>query len=175
MRTRSPFRNMMRNMMKSGVLPDENGEWTKITSSANRRRMMGPNNGYWKGGLEKSKLWVPRKIFLTELDLERKYEEQNGKCFYFNLPLDLNLLFRNHKDFRAYHPLSPSMDAIDNEGDYTYENTVMCFRIANVGRATLSFEEMREIIKLLLTGCPPPENYFRKKIEDKNGRLGKFV
>lgn len=61
-------------------------------------------------------------------DLERKFKEQNGKCFWFGIPLDPDWVFRSH------FPLAPSTDRLDNAGDYTYDNIVITCRLANVGR-----------------------------------------
>ena len=47
------------------------------------------------------------------------------------------------------HPLAPSIDKIDVNGDYTKENIVICTRFANFGRNVCEFDKFLEIVEIL--------------------------
>jgi hypothetical protein len=63
--------------------------------------------------------------------------------------LDITLLYKDHKDWMPKHPLAPSIDKIDVNGDYTKENIVICTRFANFGRNVCEFDKFHEIVDIL--------------------------
>jgi hypothetical protein len=76
---------------------------------------------------------IIRKEFIFEL-----YEKQNGLCYWLKIPLDLTY---NNKS------LSPSIDRLDNDKGYSFDNIVLSSRFANLGRNTSTKEEFEEILK----------------------------
>ena len=92
---------------------------------------------------------VQPKLLITTKDLTHIWKEQEGKCFWFGVPLDLGLLFNNHPDWFPVHPLAPSVDRKDDKGDYTVENIVICCRFANLGRCVYPFDKTRNLVETL--------------------------
>jgi hypothetical protein len=159
---KDPFKKLYINILKNGVTQDENGEWNQITSSVNRKRMQETN-------------WIPPKIILTPIDLENKWHEQNGKCHWTGMEMDLGLLFNDHENHAPMHPLAPSVDKINPDGDYEYENIVLCVRMMNLGRSTYSFDKfykiMIELTESLISNKTSPDyikKYFTQKMQQEN-------
>jgi len=83
-------------------------------------------------------------------DLKDQYYKQNGKCYWFNIDLDIadNLI--------SWHPLAISCDRIDNNVGYTKENIVISSRFANLGRGAankdLFISSLEKIISNIKNG-----------------------
>jgi hypothetical protein len=137
---RNGFKKLINNIKKNELYQDENGEYTKMSSSVNLRKYL---NGKETAN---SKEWVPPKVKITEEDLVKVWNKQNGKCHYWNVDLDMDLLFPESSNFIPNHPLAPSVDRIDNNKDYTLENIVICTRFANIGRGSFPYEEMKLVV-----------------------------
>lgn len=69
-------------------------------------------------------------IELTPDDILRKFEEQDGKCHWSGLALDEQFNYLNR------HPFAISVDRLDNQVGYTYENVALTLRIFNLGRGS---------------------------------------
>ncbi len=86
---------------------------------------------------------VITEITLTPEDLIRKYEEQNGLCYWSELQLkpEFNYIKR--------HPLAISVERVDNSKGYTYENIKLVIRMFNLGRCSYQgdFHEVVENLK----------------------------
>jgi hypothetical protein len=149
MKQRDPFKKLLSNCSMNAVSMDANGEWTKINSSNNRRRMqkLGSSVGGESGN--RSKEWLPSKLIINETDLKEIWEQQEGRCYWFGIELDLYLLYKDHPEWYPKHPLAPSVDKIDDAGDYTKENIVICCRFANFGRNVYPFDKTHDLISLL--------------------------
>jgi hypothetical protein len=76
------------------------------------------NSGGRARAMTKSRLGQKIPVGVTEEDLRRIYEKQNARCFWFNVPLDLNLLYEK------WHPLAPSADRLDESKGYYKDNEV---------------------------------------------------
>lgn len=150
--SRNHFKKLWSTILSNGVRQDHEGNWTIINSSTNKRRMekIGSSVGGTSGPQQQE--WVPSKIFVTPQDLEDIWLSQSGKCYWFGVPLDLDLLYKDHPDWMPKHPLAPSIDKIDVNGDYTKENIVICTRFANFGRNVCDFERFHNIVKYLKSG-----------------------
>lgn len=146
---RDYFKKLWSTILSNGVRQDENGNWTKINSSTNRRRMEGKASSVGGPSGANQRQWVPAKIIVTPEELEQIWNEQEGKCYWFGVTLDLDLLYNSHPDWRPKHPLAPSIDKIDPDGDYTKDNIVITTRFANFGRNVCEFDRFREIVQLL--------------------------
>jgi hypothetical protein len=96
-----------------------------------------------------STVWVPAKIIVTPEELEEIWNNQDGKCYWFGVPLDITLLYKDHPDWMPKHPMAPSIDKIDVSGDYTKDNIVITTRFANFGRNVCDFDSFKEIVQTL--------------------------
>lgn len=75
----------------------------------------------------------PVKTFsITEDDVERIFNEQNGLSKWLSIPMNPEDVFRTH------YPLAPSLDRLDNSKNYTPDNVCISTRFENYGfnRAT---------------------------------------
>lgn len=87
----------------------------------------GAQNG-WNKKHQKVGINRPVKIFTcTEEDIERIWIEQEGKSKWLGIPMDPQDVFRTH------YPLSPSLDRLDNNKDYTPDNICISTRFENYG------------------------------------------
>jgi hypothetical protein len=149
MMQRDYFKKLWSTILSNGVRQDEDGNWTKINSSTNRRRMEGKGSSVGGPSGDNQRQWVPAKIIVTPEELEQIWNQQDGKCYWFGVTLDLDLVYKNHPDWRPKHPLAPSIDKIDPDGDYTKDNIVITTRFANFGRNVCEFDRFGEIVELL--------------------------
>ena len=149
---RDPFKKLLSNCKMNAVSLDANGEWTKINSSTNKRRLEKTGSSVGGAAGPNSKEWKPSKLMIDEYDLKHIWESQRGRCYWFNIPLDLGLLYKDHPEWYPKHPLAPSVDKIDDSGDYTKDNLVICCRFANFGRNVYPFDKMHEVIRVLTSG-----------------------
>ena len=136
-RKRDPFNKLFGNVKQCGAFLKD-GEWT-ISSKTNMDRWKG--TGAWSGN------WEPAKIYITKEDLKDIwYNKQGGKCFWFGIELDPEWIYEKR------HPLALSVDRIDDDGDYSKDNVVICCRIANFGRNTYSFDGFQEVVRYMKSG-----------------------
>jgi hypothetical protein len=149
---RDYFKKLWSTILSNGVRQDSDGNWNIINSSTNKRRMNGTGSSVAGPSGHNQKKWIPAKIYVTPQDLEKIWNKQNGKCYWFGVDLDLNLLYKNHPDWMPKHPLAPSIDKINVDGDYTKDNIVICTRFANFGRNVCDFDKFEEIVKILKYG-----------------------
>lgn len=151
-RKRNPWRALLFAVKKNGVARDKDGNFTVFVSSTKRRRYEDGGGVY--GKTDKTVSRMPPKVFITEEDLKAVFEKQNGKCFWFGIPINMDFIF-NHIH-GSFNPLAPSVDRIDDTKDYTADNIVICIRFANLGRCKCDFERftnyMEEIKSFLKNG-----------------------
>ena len=149
---RKYFKKLWSSILSNGVRQDEQGNWTVINSSTNKRRMDGIGSSVAGPSGPNQKQWIPAKIYVTPEELEEIWNKQNGKCYWFGVDLDLDLLYKDHPDWMPKHPLAPSIDKINVDGDYTKDNIVICTRFANFGRNVCDFNRFADIVKILKSG-----------------------
>lgn len=84
-----------------------------------------------------------REIFLDEDLLIKKFQDQNGKCYWSGLPLN--------EEFNAikHHPFAISVERLDNKQGYSYENIVLTRRIFNLGRMAFPEQDFHTVIEQL--------------------------
>lgn len=75
---------------------------------------------------------------ITSKFLRGLYEKQNGLCYWLKIPLDIE----NNDELTA-----PSLDRLDNDKGYSFDNIVLSSRFANLGRNTSTKEEFEEFLK----------------------------
>jgi hypothetical protein len=85
-----------------------------------------------------------RKVTINAKDLERKFKEQAGLCYWTGIPIDINLIFTSD-----YNKLAPSVDRIDSDKDYHYDNVCITFRFINYGIGSCSPKKARHYIKVI--------------------------
>ena len=150
--SRNHFKKLWSTILSNGVRQDLDGNWTVINSSTNKRRMEKTGSSVGGSSGPQQQEWIPSKILITPQDLEDIWLSQEGRCYWFGVPLDLGLLYKTHPDWMPKHPLAPSIDKIDPSGDYTKENIVICTRFANFGRNVCDFNRFHDIVKYLKEG-----------------------
>ena len=79
---------------------------------------------------------------LTVEDINEIYENQNGLCYWFKIPLI--------PSDKKKHPQQPSLDRLDRNKGYTRENVVLCCYSANIGRNENDLEIWKNFLSLLL-------------------------
>ena len=79
---------------------------------------------------------------LTVSDINGMFENQNGLCYWFKVPL---IPSSNRK-----HPQQPSLDRIDRNKGYTKDNVVLSCYSANIGRNETDVNEWEKFLKILL-------------------------
>jgi hypothetical protein len=111
----------------------------KILDNA-RSAQNGWNKKHQKVGINR-----PVKNFTcTAEDIERIFNEQQGKSRWLRLPMDPQDVFRKH------YPLSPSLDRLDNNKDYTPDNICISTRFENYGFNKSTDEIKDECIEKIL-------------------------
>ena len=75
---------------------------------------------------------------ITESDVLEKFDEQDGKCFWFGVELDPLAESRD--------PFKPSLDRLDVDGNYSPENVVLSSVAANMGRQRASTERWKNFL-----------------------------
>ena len=94
---------------------------------------------------------VRHKVDVVWQDLEKKFIEQDYKCFWLGVPLNPEWIFKTH------YPMAISVDRLENSKDYTYDNIVICCRFANLARGRCEAGEFAKIIRALAKrGITPP-------------------
>ena len=86
-----------------------------------------------------------KEILLDEGLLVKKFDEQDGKCYWSGLPL------KEEYNYIKHHPLAISVERLDNRLGYTYENTVLTSRLYNLGRMAFPEDEFRKVLKEMNT------------------------
>ena len=130
----------------NGIYQKADGTWT-INSSTNRRRMEKTGSSVGGAAGANSKEWKPAKVLITAMDLEKQWEKQGKVCYWLKIPIDLELLYKNHPEWYAKHPGAPSVDKINESGDYTPDNIVITTRFANFGRNVFPHDRMLKFIE----------------------------
>lgn len=100
---------------------------------------------------------------LTVDDILELYEKQEGKCFWFKLPLLPTTLKK--------HPQKPSLDRINRLKGYVKGNVVLSCYAANIGRNETPIEIWEDFLDVLFNGG----NKTEKRINDVFNELNKKI
>jgi hypothetical protein len=160
--SRDPFKKLI-SKLKRNALYLKDGEWS-INSTTNKKRM--------SGICENSNKWQPAKLLLTAEDLKEVYERQDGKCYWTKIPLELDLLYKDHPEWYPKHPKTPSVDRLDDQKDYTPDNVVLCLLHNNLGRNTFPADKYRQFLNEVDNGRLI-QGDSSVDIEDGTGRFGR--
>lgn len=79
---------------------------------------------------------------LTAEDMVEKWREQEGLCYWFNVPMG------TLEDQRR-HPLTPSIDRVDSYEGYTFSNVVWACLAANTAKLATEPDCWEEFLGLL--------------------------
>jgi len=150
-RKRNPFDALLGMCKMNGIYQKPDGSWT-INSSTNRRRMEKTGSSVGGAAGKYSKEWKPAKVLITAADLEAQWEKQGKVCYWFKIPIDFGLLYKDHPEWYPKHPGAPSVDKIIESGDYTPDNIVITCRFANLGRNIYPHDKTVEFIKSIKKG-----------------------
>jgi len=75
-------------------------------------------------------------------DINEMYENQNGLCFWFKIPLI--------PSNSSKHPQQPSLDRLDRLKGYTKDNVVLTCYSANIGRNENDLETWKKFLSIFL-------------------------
>ena len=144
-RIRDPFEKLLSMCKMNAIYEKPDGTWV-INSSTNQRRREGLGSAV---GSSMGKKWQPAKLLITAKDLREQWRKQNERCYWFNIPLDFHLLYKDHFEWMPKHPMAPSVDRIDDKKDYTSDNIVISCRFANLGRNIYPHDKMKDVVKTI--------------------------
>jgi hypothetical protein len=84
-----------------------------------------------------------KEVTITPEDLVNMYIEQQGRCYWSNLPL--NPTYNKIK----HHPFAISPERLDNSEPYSKENVRLCRRMFNLGRMAFPENDFQEVMLML--------------------------
>lgn len=93
---------------------------------------------------------------LTVDDIIEIYKNQNGLCYWFNVPLIPSLSRK--------HPQQPSLDRIDRLKGYVKDNVVLSCYSANIGRNETDVETWKNFIDVLFNKTNKTEDKIKTDI-----------
>lgn len=72
----------------------------------------------------------------------KQWEEQQGLCYWFNVPMGF-------VEEHPYHPASPSLDRVMSDQGYTYGNVVWACLAANTAKRDTDPDCWEDFLSLL--------------------------
>jgi hypothetical protein len=81
-----------------------------------------------------------KEVTLIPADLVDMFNEQGGKCYWSNLPLNPEYNKIKH------HPFAISPERLDNSGPYSKENVRLCRRMFNLGRMAFPEDDFQQVM-----------------------------
>lgn len=95
----------------------------------------------WQNTLIHDSRYRGIKNDLTVEDINEIFENQNGLCYWFGIPLI--------PSEKGKHPQQPSLDRLDRNKGYTKDNVVLACYSANIGRNENDLETWQNFLNLL--------------------------
>ena len=84
-----------------------------------------------------------KAVTITEDDLHKQWNKQDGKCYWLNIPMNIDDVYTTN------NPFAPSVDRLHNDKDYHADNIVICTMFANLGRGRLDEQSFTLFVKYL--------------------------
>lgn len=125
-----------------------------VTRSYKRKKRLDPEHRKKENDKQKERrirLWQNTLIHdskhrgientLTVDEINEIYENQNGLCYWFKIPLT--------PSNSSKHPQQPSLDRLDRAKGYTKDNVVLTCYSANIGRNDNDIETWEKFLSLL--------------------------
>jgi len=97
---------------------------------------------------DKLKYKTPKNELITVEYIKKILKEQNNKCYWFNVEMDINPTSK----FNIRNPLKITIERLDVTKGYSKDNVVLSSYAANCGRANASVEDWIKIITLIKQG-----------------------
>jgi hypothetical protein len=82
------------------------------------------------------------RFTLSLADLESKWEEQDGKCFYTGVAL---------APWSSSSDSGVTIERLDSNAGYTYHNTVLASRFVNNAKARGTYENLLDWCEIILS------------------------
>jgi hypothetical protein len=79
---------------------------------------------------------------LTAEDLHELWDEQNGNCYWFGVPMGVD-------PDRPYHPCTPSLDRVAPELGYVFGNVVWASLAANTAKRDTDADCWEDFLSLM--------------------------
>ena len=118
----------------------EDKHWKKLWSNVKLSAKYGAKGG--RRALEMLE-WDSRELTITVDDLKEIWYNQNGNCYWLDIPMDADCLFISHS------PFAPSVDRLDSKLGYVKGNVVLTTRLANRGRGSYEGSDFKEKLNAL--------------------------
>jgi len=112
----------------------QNIEFRKLEGQKQKERRV----RLWQNTLIRDSKFRGIEHNLTVDDINEIYQNQNGLCYWFNIPLI--------PSNESKHPQQPSLDRIDRNRGYVRDNVVLCCYSANIGRNENDLETWKSFI-----------------------------
>jgi hypothetical protein len=100
---------------------------------------------------------------LTVEDILEIYNKQEGKCYWFKIPLIPSTIKK--------HPQKPSLDRLDRLKGYTKENVVLSCYAANIGRNETSSEIWSDFLEVLFNRINKTEEKINNEVIELNKKI----
>lgn len=82
---------------------------------------------------------------LTSFDIENKWNEQGSRCYWTGLALQLDFFQHNILE----HPICPAIDKIDYSKPYSYDNILICVKMAKDARNQSGFADFHQCMAMM--------------------------
>ena len=69
-------------------------------------------------------------VEINSADLIKKFNKQDGRCYWSNIKMNENF------NYITRHPLAISVDRLNNQLGYTYDNLALTLRVFNLGKGS---------------------------------------
>jgi hypothetical protein len=84
-----------------------------------------------------------KNIEINIEDIIRLYEHQGGRCYWSGLILNPDF------NYIKFHPFAISVDRLDNNTGYVFDNIVLCRRMFNLGKIAFNSDDFKDVMESL--------------------------
>ena len=83
-----------------------------------------------------------QEVKINSADLIKKFNEQDGRCYWSNIKMNENF------NYITRHPLAISVDRLNNQIGYMYDNLALTLRVFNLGKGSFTGDFASIITKI---------------------------